>query len=149
MPAFIFLNSISKEQRWASLSTWSRLRVRDSCGCVPFVWWLLLIRTLCPSSLQPTDCWPLLRLCAALSCFSRVQLFATPWTTTRQAPLFMGFSQQQYWSGVPCPPPEDLPNPGIKSSTLASPALQVNSFTTEPPGKPLLDALVKSSSSVT
>ena len=46
--------------------------------------------------------------------FSRVQLFTTPWTVAHQAPLSMGFSRQEYWSGLPCPPPGDLPNPGIK-----------------------------------
>ena len=45
---------------------------------------------------------------------SRVQLFATPWTVARQVPLSMGFSRQEYWSGVPCPSPRDLPNPGIE-----------------------------------
>ena len=67
---------------------------------------------------------------------SHVQLFATPWTVASQAPLSMGFSRQEYWSGLLCPPPGDLPNPGIK---LASPALASGFFfflTTEPPGKP-------------
>ena len=50
-----------------------------------------------------------------LSCFSHVQLFATPWTVARQAPLSMGFSRQEYWSGLPCPPPGDLPDPGDKT----------------------------------
>ena len=70
-------------------------------------------------------------MCAVLSCFSRVQLFATPRTVALQAPLSMGFPRQEYWSGLPCPPPGDLPDPGIKP---VSPALQV--FTTQPPGKP-------------
>ena len=46
--------------------------------------------------------------------FSHVQLFATPWTVARQAPLYMGFSRQEYWSGLPFPSPVDLPNPGIE-----------------------------------
>ena len=45
---------------------------------------------------------------------SLVQLFTTPWTVACQAPQFMGFSSQEYWSGLPCPPPGDLPNPEIK-----------------------------------
>ena len=55
-----------------------------------------------------------------LSCFSRVQLFVTSWTIAHQVPLSMEFSRQTYWSGLPFPPPGDLPNPGIKpkSSTL-------------------------------
>ena len=51
-----------------------------------------------------------------------------------QAPLSMGFSRQEHWSGLPCPPPKDLPYPGIKT---ASAALAGRFFTTEPPGKPL------------
>ena len=54
--------------------------------------------------------------------FSPVQLFPTPWTAARQAPLSMGFSRQEYWSRLPCPPPGDLPDPGIEpvSHALAS-----------------------------
>ena len=48
------------------------------------------------------------------SCFSRVRLFATPWTVARQAPLSMEFSRRKYWSGLPWPPPGDLPDSGIK-----------------------------------
>ena len=57
----------------------------------------------------------------------------TPWGIARQAPLSMGFSRQEYWSGLPCPPPGDLPNPGIEPR---SPALWAASFPAEPPGKP-------------
>ena len=54
-----------------------------------------------------------------LSYFSRVLLFATHQEPTSQAPLFMGFSKQEYWSGLPCPPPGDLPDPGIKPMFLS------------------------------
>ena len=63
---------------------------------------------------------------------SRVRLFATPWTVAYQAPPSMGFSRQEYWSGLPFPSPGDLPDPGIK---LWSPALQADDLTSEPPGK--------------
>ena len=66
----------------------------------------------------------------SLSC---VRLFATPWTITYQAPPSMGFSRQEYWSGLPFPSPGDLPDPGIDPR---SPALQANALTSEPPGKP-------------
>ena len=66
---------------------------------------------------------------AVLSRFSCVQLFATLWTIACQAPLSMGFSRQVYWSGLPCPPPGDLPNPGIKLVSLKSPALAGRFFT--------------------
>ena len=65
-----------------------------------------------------------------LSHFSCVQHFATPWTAAHQAPLSMGFSRQEYWSGLPCPPPGDLPNPGVEPSSLMSPALAGRFFTT-------------------
>ena len=64
---------------------------------------------------------------------SRGQLFVTPWTVARRAPLSMGFSRQKYWSGLPWPPSGDLPNPGIEPR---SPALQADSLPSEPPGKP-------------
>ena len=60
---------------------------------------------------------------------SHVRLFATPWTVAYQASLSMGFSRQEYWSGLPCPSPEDLPDPGIKPG---SPALGVDALTSEP-----------------
>ena len=62
---------------------------------------------------------------------SRVQLFATSWTVAHQAPWSMGFSRQEYWSGLPFPSPGDLPNPGIKPTSTA---LQADALTYEPPG---------------
>ena len=64
------------------------------------------------------------------------QLFATPWTVARQAPLSMGFSSQEYWSGFLFPPPGDLPDPGIEAVSLVSPSFAGRFFTTEPPGRP-------------
>ena len=66
---------------------------------------------------------------------SRVRLFSTPWTVTYQAPPSMGFSRQEYWSGLPFPSPGDLPNPGIEPG---APALQADALTSEPPGKPFM-----------
>ena len=71
-----------------------------------------------------------------LSCFSSVQLFVTLWTIAHQATLSMGFSRQEYCSGLPFPRPGDLPNLGIELGLPASPASQVDSLPTEPPGKP-------------
>ena len=65
---------------------------------------------------------------------SHVQLFATPWTVTLQAPLSVGFPRQEFWSGLPFPPPEDLPDPGMEPVTFA---LAGGFFTTEPPEKPV------------
>ena len=69
-----------------------------------------------------------------LSHFSYVLLFATPWTVAHQAPLSVGFSRQEYWSGLPFPSPGDLPDPGIEPR---SPALQTDSSLFEPPRKPI------------
>ena len=63
-----------------------------------------------------------------LSHFGCVQLFVTLWTVASQAPLFAGFSRQEYWSGLPCPPPRDLPDQRIKLPSPASPALQPDSL---------------------
>ena len=67
-----------------------------------------------------------------LGCFSRVQLFVSPWTVAYRAPLSMRISRQEYWSELPCPPPGDLPHPGTEPM---SPTLQVDSLPTEPLGK--------------
>ena len=68
-------------------------------------------------------------------CFNRVWLSATPWTVAHQAPLSVGFSRREHWSGLPWPPPGNLPNPGMKPTSLMSPALAGRFFTTRPPGK--------------
>ena len=65
-----------------------------------------------------------------LSHFSPVQLFVTLWTVACQAPLSIGFSRQEYWSGLPCPPAGDLADPGIEPTSLTSPALAGGSFST-------------------
>ena len=71
-----------------------------------------------------------------LSC---VRLFATPWTVALQAPLSMGFSRQEYWSGLPFPSPGDLPKPGIKLVSPVSPALAGGFFTTSSTWKALFN----------
>ena len=65
-----------------------------------------------------------------------LQLFVILWTVALQAPLSLGFSRQEYWSGLPGPPPGDLPDPGIEPKSPASPALQVDSLLAEPLEKP-------------
>ena len=73
-----------------------------------------------------------------LNCFSCFWLFATLWTVACQAPLSLGFSRQEYWSGLPYPPPEDLPNPGIEPRSLNLLHWQVDSFAAGATGKPIL-----------
>ena len=87
----------------------------------PVVCWVWLDRP---------DCTPV-SVCVCLVISNSI---VTPWTVARQAPLSMEFSRQEYWSGLPFPPPGDLPNPGIEPG---SPTLQVDSLASEPPGKPL------------
>ena len=70
-----------------------------------------------------------------LSC---IWLFEAQWTVVLRCPLSMGFSRQEYWTGLPFPPPGDLPDPEIKTGSQESPALLWRFFTTEPPGKPYL-----------
>ena len=72
-----------------------------------------------------------------LSSFSHVQLFATPWTVARQAPLSTGFSRKEYWSGLPCPLPGYLPDSTIELAPLISPALAGRFFTTSATWKTL------------
>ena len=76
-----------------------------------------------------------------MTSLSRVQLFATPWTVAYHGPLSMGFSRQEYWSGLPFPSPEDLPNPGIEPR---SSALQVDALPSELPGKSLMSKVTES-----
>ena len=73
------------------------------------------------------------RCLCMLSRFSRVRCFATLWTVALQTPLSLGSSRQGYWSGLPCPPSQDLPNPGMELTPLA---LQADSLPLVPPGMP-------------
>ena len=67
-------------------------------------------------------------LCCCCSIIKLCPTLETPWTVARQAPLSMGFSRQECWSGLPCPPPGDLPDPGIEAESPVSPALEVDSL---------------------
>ena len=73
-------------------------------------------------------------MCVCSGAKSRLTL-CDPWTIAHQDPLSMGFSRQEYWSGLPLPPPGDLPHPGIKPESPISPALAGRVFIAESPGK--------------
>ena len=73
---------------------------------------------------------------------SRVYSVA-PWTVALKAPLCVGFSRQEHWSGVPCPPPGDLPDTGIEPTSLVSPTLASRFFTVAPPGSERLEATLE------
>ena len=77
-------------------------------------------------------------MCMCVCSVAQSSLSTTPCTVAYQASLSMGFSQQEYWSGLPFPPPGDLPIPGIKPTSPVSPATAGRFFTTEPPGKPFI-----------
>ena len=73
-----------------------------------------------------------------LNCSRCVPLFEIPRAVAHQAPLHMGFSKQGYWSGLPCPPPGDLPDPGIESVSPLAPALLADALLLSPEGYPVL-----------
>ena len=77
----------------------------------------------------------------SMKLLSHVRLFATPWTVAHQAPPSVGFSRQEYWSGLPFPSPGDLPDPGIEPG---SPTLWADALPSETPGNPSLHSLVPS-----
>ena len=82
-------------------------------------------------------------VCCMLSHFSHVQLFVTPWTVAYQAPLSMGFSKQEYWSGLPCPPSRGSSQPRNPIRVSCIFCITGGFFTTEPPGKPTTLVVVK------
>ena len=83
-----------------------------------------------------------------LSHFSHGRLFATPWTVAHQAPLSMGFPRQEYWSGLPCPSPGDLPHPGTEPTSLTS-VLASGFFTTSTTWKSNQTKVIKSNQNLT
>ena len=89
------------------------------------------------------NCFLLVLVICMLSHFIHVVFFATPWTTACQAPLSMGFSRQEFWNGFLCPPARNLPGPGIEPASPVSPAFQVDSLPTEPPGMAIHHKSVK------
>ena len=76
-----------------------------------------------------------------LNHFSHVWFFVILWTVARHAPLFMEFSRHEHWSGLPCPPPGDLPDPGIKRLFPLAPALQAGSLLLSHQGSPCIYVL--------
>ena len=96
----------------------------------------LAFKTLAWSHVYVFRTFVLVSCTCVLTSLSRVWLFVALWTVAWQAPLSMGFSRQEYWSGLSCPSPRDLPDPGIQLVSPAAPALQADSLL--PPGKPLL-----------
>ena len=93
------------------------------------------IRHILGSTVNQANVWDGIS-CMPAQSVSHFWLFATLWTVAHQAPLSMGFPRQEYWSELPCPPPGDLPKPGIELTSLGSPALAGRFLTTVPLGKP-------------
>ena len=75
--------------------------------------------------------------CVCVCAAAQLCLTVSPWTVACQTPLSVGFSRQEYWSGLPYPSPGDLPDPGIKPVSPAALELAGRLFTAEPPGKPM------------
>ena len=75
-------------------------------------------------------------MCMCVQFLSRVPLYVTLWTVIRQTPLSMGVFWQEDWSGLPFPPPWDIPNSSTELMSPATPALASRFFTSAPPGKP-------------
>ena len=117
----LFLTSSSFWWLWESLGLWPHLSNLCFHGHIAFSSSLCLSDVYLPFSYIDA---------CMLSHFSRVLFFSTPCTIARQAPQSMGFLRQEYWSELPCPPPGDLPNPGVKPESLMSPALAGEFLTT-------------------
>ena len=82
------------------------------------------------------------RFTAVLTVLRCVQLFVAPWTVACQASLSMGFPREEYWSGLPYPPPGDLPDPGIEPESLAFPKLQADSLPLSHLGRPFTGVML-------
>ena len=118
---------------WAPRSSPNRIQnVTDKLLC--WNWMLLALKDPIAELyliIQPTHFLsPTLDHACMLSSFSHVWLFATLWTAALQVPLSLGYSRQEYWSGLPFPPPGDLPNPGVEPTSLMPPALAGGFLTT-------------------
>lgn len=101
-----------------------------TCTTVLMVSPLNTARIFCVSQIIRVGFLPEDRHAWVLSCFSRVWLFATLWTVAHQAPLSVGVSMKEHWSGLPCPPPENLPDSGIEPISFTSLSLAGGFFTT-------------------
>ena len=110
-------NSHLKIETSCSRWQYTKVRLAQNCLCWTVIWGEIRLTLVFLAFV--------VGLCRLLS---RVRLHATPWTVAHQAPLSMGFSRQEYWGGLPCPPPGDLPDPGIEPG---SPALPVDSLPSE------------------
>ena len=120
-------------QSWSGLAVHKEQKSPDQCLVYYFKekikCWCLVGA---PQQMETQDdflSWSGLWVSEWVKSLSRVRLFATPWTVAHRAPPSMGFSRQEYWSGLPFPSPGDLPDPGMEPR---SPALQAEALTSEP-----------------
>ena len=146
-PHRIFLTNCPSniwQEQWIPLARFSSFYQSDHCALDIFSFSIFLMVSRIEQSI-PDVVWiirktitffilgpvPLLMCpCTCVCChFSRVWLFATPWAVACQASLSMGFSRQEYWSGLLCSPPGDLPDPGIELTSLTSPVSAGGFFT--------------------
>ena len=104
-----------------------------------FVFWCFISGTSWEADRRKKQNTPLcvcVSVCVRAQSLSSIDLFVTPWTIACQAPLFVGFPRQEYWSGLSFPPPGDLPDPGIEHVSPVSTALANGFNIMLPPGKP-------------
>ena len=122
------------------VATKIQLNWEDEIKCFPLFMWQVNLHINC---LWIADCCCLNTESCVCLCAKLLQSCATLWTVACQAPLTMGFSRQEYWGGLPHPPPGDLPEPGIEFVSFTSPASADRFFTAsttwEVPGHNLLD----------
>ena len=146
------IHTIATEMAAAFLLLYSRGAIYIACNENSF--WELLVNGLVsgrphglnnpyflspPGPLQQAQLYFILGvMCAVLNHFSHVWLSVTPWTVACHAPLSMGFSRQEYWSGLPCPPPGDLSNPGMELCLWCLLHWQAGPLPIAPPGKPTI-----------
>ena len=95
--------------------------------------WRILSITLLACEVRALVRWHVYVLWAVLRCFRHVWLFVTQWTVAHKVPLYLGFSRQEYWSGLLSPSPGDVPDSGIEPASLTSPALVGGSLPLPPP----------------
>ena len=117
-------------QRWVYWAPEAEPQPGQGPGCLPSTWAWGAQDVFRAGKFSKKKHYKANKSACVLSHVSRVRLFVTSRSTARQAPPSMGLSRQEYWSGMPCPPPGGLPDPGIEPRSLLPPALAGGFFTT-------------------
>ena len=130
---------VRRKWKWSAEDQHTAGLGRRTVFCTAGGWGASLTRLPCiPGAPAPTAAEITNRCSECVSHISCVRLFSTPWTAAHQAPLSLGFSRQEYWHGLPCPPPAGLPNPGIEPVSPATSASLVDSLLLNHQGSPII-----------